>query len=239
MKSSLNVGLIIADDAEYAALENIKGIKLTARNFNNRRGHTFSLEKGEREITVWAICCGVGTVNAALATQKAIDSGADILVNFGLSGGLSGVSRGEDVIGTSFFEHDFDLTCMGYKPCEKPGQEYIYNADKRLVALALNYAAPAKSGRLASGDCFVCDPALRNLLRDEFGAVCCDMETSAIASAAHFSSIPFVSLRRVSDDAGEEATETYREMNNANQDSMAEKALNIIKAVFEDESFWI
>lgn len=239
MKNLLKVGLIVADDAEYAALENIEGLNFEIKYFNCRKGHTFSFEKEGRVIEIWAICCGIGTVNAAIASQKTIDWGANILVNYGLSGGLFGVLRGEDVIGTSFFEYDFDLTCMGYKPCEKPGQPYIYDADKRLVSLALKAAAPAKSGKLASGDRFVSDTDLKEMLKNDFGAMCCDMETGAIASAAYFSSVPFVSLRRISDDAGEEATEVYREMNNANQDSMAQKAVSIIKSVFEDKSFWI
>lgn len=238
MKTQLKVGLVIADDAEYAALKNIKEIKLVSKNFNIREGHTFCLEKNGKTISVWAVCCGVGTVNAAVATQHLIDYGTDILVNYGLSGGISGVSRGEDVIGTSFFEYDFDLTCMGYKPCEKPGQKYIFDADERLVELALKVATPAKSGKFASGDRFVSDPRLRDMLKENFGAICCDMETAAIGSAAYFSGVPFISLRRVSDDAGEDATETYREMNNVPQEAMAEKALNIIKSIFDEESFW-
>ena len=35
----------------------------------------------------------------------------------------------EKEIGIEFLEHDFDLTGIGYKPCEKPSQKYIYDAE--------------------------------------------------------------------------------------------------------------
>lgn len=238
MKKELKVGLIIADDSEYAALKNIDELKLTSKNFGVREGHTFTLAKGERTINVWAICSGVGKVNAAVAAQKLVCDGFDIITNYGLSGGISGVRRGEDVVGTAFFEHDFDLTCFGYKPCEKPGQPYIYKADERLVDIALKAAYPAKSGKLATGDCFVSDNELKNMLKDKFGAMCCDMETAAMASAAYFGNVPFISLRRVSDDAGDDATVSYREMNNGPQEAMILKAVAVIKEIFNEESFW-
>ena len=239
MKDVLNVGLLIADDAEYAALQSISELILKEKNFGKRPGHTFSFEKNSRKINVWAICTGIGKVNAATAAQKLICDGADLLVNYGLSGGISGVSRGEDVVGTSFFEHDFDLTCFNYKPCEKPGQTYIYETEKSLVDMALKAAAPAKSGKLATGDCFVSNSTLKNLLKNEFNVTCCDMETAAMASAAFFGNVPFVSLRGVSDDAGECATTDYREMNNAPQEAIVFKALSIIKAIFEKEDLWV
>lgn len=239
MTKKLNVGLIIADDSEYAALLNIEGINFKEHNFNIHQGHKFKFCLGQKTIDVWAVCCKTGMVNAAITAQHVIDMGAQVLVNYGLSGGLQNVARGEDVIGTAFFEHDFDLTGLGYEPCEKPGQEYIYYAQPSLVELALKAAAPAKAGTLASGDCFVSDTKLRDLLKEKFGAMCCDMETAAIASAAYFSNVPFISLRRVSDSAGDEAAEDYRQMNNAPQEAVAEKAVNIIRALFNQESLWL
>lgn len=238
MKNSINIGLVICDECEYGAIKKIKRLNLKEKKFCTREGHTFNLTKGERTIKVWSVYSGTGKVNAAMAAQKMICEGVDALVNYGLSGGISGVCRGEDVIGSSFFEHDFDLTCLNYKPCEKPGQTYIYEADKCLVDMALKAAAPAKAGKLATGDCFVSDTKLKNLLRDEFGAMCCDMETAAIASVAYFNNVPFVSLRRVSDDAGDDATEDYREVNNGSQEEMIEKTLSVIEAFFDEESFW-
>ncbi len=239
MKDVLNVGLLVADDAEYAALLSISELNLKEKNFGARAGHTFCFVEGSRKINVWAICTGVGKVNAATAAQKLICEGAHIIVNYGLSGGISGVCRGEDVVGTAFFEHDFDLTCFNYKPCEKPGQTYIYETENSLVDMAIKAAAPAKSGKLATGDCFVSNTKLKNLLRDEFKVTCCDMETAAMASAAYFAGVPFISLRRVSDDAGESATTDYREMNNAPQQAIVFKALSIIKAIFEKEDLWV
>ena len=158
-----------------------------------------------------------------------VDNGADILLNYGLSGGVSSVSRGEDVVGVSFLEYDFDLMCCGYKACEKPAQEYIYYADKYLLDVAKKVINGIKFGTAVSGDHFICDANKRNLLKDNFSAMSCDMETAAIAYVCQFSKIPFLSLRRISDDAGENATDAYREMNVQDDTLLSDYIIDVIK----------
>ena len=53
----------------------------------------------------------------------------------------------------------------------------------------------------------------RDKLKSEFGAIACDMESAAAAYVCHITDTPFAAVRRISDDAGEEATESYRSMN--------------------------
>ena len=86
-----------------------------------------------------------------------------------------------------------------------------------------------------TGDCFVCDEKLRSFLRDEFGAMCCDMETAAIAYVCEYAGVPFASqtfasVRRVSDDAGESALESYREMNTSGETVLSDFILECAKA---------
>ena len=57
----------------------------------------------------------------------------------------------------------------------------------------------------------------------------CDMETAAIASVAHFYSLPFASLRKVSDDAGNDAAEDYRELNILAEDVLINTVLALIE----------
>lgn len=238
LEQKLKIGLVIADDMEYADLEMLMGAALEPENFFGRKGHRFCLTQDDRCIEIHSILCGIGTVNAAAAAMHLADSGVHVLLNYGLSGGISGVSRGEDVVGLSFMEYDFDLTCCGYQKCEKPDQSYIYRADSRLVELLLQTGSAKKTGNMASGDRFVSDPQLRDTLRDEFSVHCCDMETSSIAYVAQLTGLPFAALRRVSDDAGEDATADYREMNLASQSSLPAELISAVKALFGVQDFW-
>ncbi len=238
MKNELKIGLVIADDMEYEDLITLMGDKLISANFYGRVGHSFEIKNGDRLIKIHSVLCGIGTVNAAAAAMYLAGEGADILLNYGLSGGISGVCRGDDVIGSTFMEYDFDLKCCGYSPCEKPSQKYIYTADDRLIKLLKSTGENKKVGKMASGDRFVSDPILRDELKNSFSISCCDMETSAIAYVADLTGIPFGSLRRVSDDAGEDATSDYKEMNNSTQSSLPAELLKAVQGIFGIESFW-
>ena len=56
---------------------------------------------------------GVGKVNAAAATQKAIDAGADEILNCGVAGGLDpAMEVGEAYEISQAVEYDFDLTII-------------------------------------------------------------------------------------------------------------------------------
>lgn len=206
----LKIGIIIADDMEYAPISQMGG---EYEEFFGREGHNFSLGTGDDAVTIRTVCCGIGKVNAATAAMHLIDSGCNILLNTGLSGGISGVARGSLAIGTAFSEHDFDLTPLGYKKGVKPSQENTYKADSALVKHFSNIYPSAVCGPMVTGDCFVCDSALRDTLKETYGAISCDMETAAIASVCHITNTPFFSLRRISDDAGEDASTCYRDMN--------------------------
>ncbi len=210
------IGIIIADGDEFAPLESrIKSGEYSERYFLKRKILEFSLTD---DVTVSACLCGIGKVNAAAATVHLIDNGCDVILNYGLSGGISGVRRGELCLCTRFLEHDFDLTGIGYKPCEKPAQEsYIYSADKNLIDVIKSIMPNIKMGTAVTGDRFVCDENLRSFLKDTFSANCCDMETAAIAYACEYAGVAFASVRRISDDAGDTAVDSYREMNTSGE----------------------
>ena len=231
MKNELKIGLIVADDMEYAAYEDLVSESLKENNFFGRKGHRYEIAASNKKIIIDSILCGIGTVNAATAAMHLVNNGADVLLNYGLSGGISNVSRGEDVVGVSFLEYDFDLTCCGYKNCQKPAQEYIYAANAVLSDIISKQGGSLKKAKLASGDRFVSDPVLRDQLKDEFGINACDMETAAIAYVCEFSNVPFLALRRISDDAGADAVESYREMNTSNETVLSDLIIDLCKAL--------
>ena len=225
MEKQIKIGLVIADSDEFLPLEKkaeqLNAVPVTVAG---RRALKFTARNAE----VTAVLCGIGKVNAAVAATALAERGADILLNCGLSGGISGVARGQLTIPNRFLEHDFDLSGIGYKLCEKPGQEYIYSADEKLLAALLKIVPAAAVGTAVCGDCFVSDAQLRDKLKAEFSAMSCDMETAAIASVAHFYSLPFLALRKVSDDAGNDAGADYRELNILAEDVLITAILELI-----------
>lgn len=240
MKNHLNIGCIIADSDEFAPLYDRKD-ELGAEEISvfKRRGLRFDFKDGAKSVTVTALHCGIGMVNAASYTTFLVDSGADIILNVGLSGGISGIARGEIMCADKYIEHDFDLTPLGYAPCEKPGQEYIYSADNNLVALAKKLFPEIKIGTAVSGDSFISSADKKNFLRETFSAMSCDMESGAIASVCHGSDIPFLAIRRVSDDAGDTAVDSYVSMNSLQEAVLCDLVVEMCKGILSSENFFI
>ena len=203
------IGVVVADNMEFKPL---------FEHFISRGGKkisVFSREAIEFHLNVTdfvAVFCGIGKVNAAALTAKLISDGCDCIMNYGLSGGLSGVAIGKFSAPDRFVEHDFDLTVLGYKPFEKPFQDYIYNTDKAIIDEILSVIPDAVAGTAVCGDKFISKKEDSDRLIEELDAKTCDMETAAIASVCNMAKIPFYCLRRVSDGA-DENVENYVNMN--------------------------
>lgn len=233
---NIKIGIIVADSDEYKTLkEYVENQEFSMYSFLGRMGHKFLIETKNGKAEIISLLCGIGKVNAAAAAAHFADIGCNVILNYGLSGGISGINKDELCLCNRFLEHDFDLTGIGYKPCEKPSQKYIYEADSELLKLAATLLPNAKQGTAVSGDCFVCDPVLRDNLKYEFSAMSCDMETAAIAYVCSFADIPFLSLRRISDDAGADAGDSYREMNTSDETLLSDYIIEIVKLIVNSD----
>ncbi len=230
------IAIIVADVDEYKPLaERIEQGDYEDYSFLGRKGHKFSVKTDNGSAIVYSLLCGIGMINAAAAAAHFETIGCDIILNYGLSGGVSGISRGELTLATKFVEHDFDLTGIGYKLCEKPSQKYIYHSDNKLNGLFEEKVAKVKKGTAVSGDSFICDENIRNNLKSNFGAMSCDMETAAIAYVCNFGNIPFLALRRISDDAGDNAIDSYREMNSLAEAVLSDLILDFIPEIINSD----
>ena len=227
------IGIVVADGDEYKSLRAaVEQGEYESLEILRREAHKFEIKTEKGSIEVISILCGIGKVNAAAATVCLISMGCDLILNYGLSGGVSGICRGEITLPDRFLEHDFDLQVLGYKPCEKPSQpSYIYNASQELLSLAKEIIPTAKCGTAVTGDRFICDDAVRIELANTFNAMSCDMETAAIAYVCEYCDIPFLAIRRVSDDAGNDAKDAYRSMNTADETVLYSYVEELIKAI--------
>lgn len=225
MEKLKNIGIIVADADEFTPLADIiKKGDYTEEFFLKRRMLHFKTDNAK----ITAMLCGIGKVNAAAAAAHLVDMGCEIILNYGLSGGVGKTSRGGLCLCDRFLEHDFDLTMIGYRPCEKPAQEsYIYKADGRLNDLIKETVKGINVGTAVTGDCFICDSKKSEYLKETFGALSCDMETAAIAYVCEYSGVPFAAVRKISDGADEQAAENYREENVSGKDDLQKLILRI------------
>lgn len=224
------IGFVIADDSEFAPIGNYCKAHGGKTYERHSKKYCRFFVGGVEFISV---LCGTGKVNAAAAAAALIEAeNPDCIVNFGLSGAVNGVMKGEIMQGSRFVEYDFDLTPLGYKIGEKPQPVYVYEADGKMKSMIAAKYADIRSGVFATGDRFVTDDGLRRMLIDKFDANCCDMESAAIASVCHDYGVPFASLRYMSDGADGDASESYRAVNDLREDTL----LNMILAVFGDLS---
>lgn len=141
------------------------------------------------------IISGIGKVNAAAATQKAILEGATEILNCGLCGGIDENMRIPEVYEVeSAVEYDFDLsdvngTSVGV--LDERNSAYIPATTKGIY--------PAKI--LASGDRFKNDTSDFALL-DQLNCTLRDMEGAAIAHICEKNNVAFRALKVVSDVRG-------------------------------------
>jgi adenosylhomocysteine nucleosidase len=137
------------------------------------------------------VITGMGKTAAATATARALAEAGDAdltVVNVGTAGALRDGVTGLHQVGT-VVNHDMSadaIRALGYDPMERivlgPGETV-----------------------LASGDVFVTDPAVRELLARRAHLV--DMEGYAVAYACRAFDVPVRLVKHVSDNAGDDAVD--------------------------------
>ena len=158
---------------------------------------------------------GVGKVNAAAATQQAIDRGAKEIWNCGVVGGLDIAMNVGDVYEVEkAVEYDFDLTMINGTKLGTHNER-----DTPYFECVTDGKYPSKI--LATGDRFTNDEKdVENPLA--LGATLKDMEGAAIAHVCERNGIPCRMLKAISDVHGKGA------MTNQYQVNLA-KALGCLK----------
>ncbi|ULH15716.1 5'-methylthioadenosine/adenosylhomocysteine nucleosidase [Deinococcus sp. KNUC1210] len=160
---------------------------------------------------------GIGKVNAAMTTTHLLAAGAGRVIFTGVAGGVHPELKvGDIVVSSDCVQHDVDVTALGYKLGEVPGETLSWVADETLSALALEAAHEVEGvnvtgGRVVSGDVFVASAEKVAWLWQHFGAACAEMEGAAVAQVCSKHGVPFVVIRSVSDTADGGANVDYRE----------------------------
>jgi adenosylhomocysteine nucleosidase len=206
------LGIIGAMTIEIETLkENMENLQLSTRS-----GMEFCEGKLEG-LDVVVVQCGIGKVNAAMCTQILCDCfGVTHILNTGIAGSLcADLDIADMVISEDVIHHDFDLRFWGRPVGQVPGMDVTaFPADEMLKNMALEAAEAVnaghnRTGRIASGDQFICSKEQKDTIIANTQAICAEMEGAAIAHTAYRNGVPFVILRAISDKADDSAEMDY------------------------------
>ncbi len=211
------IGIIGALEKEVQTIfENLEGASRSHEDgLDVASGRFGSLE-------VVATVAGMGTVNAAAATQSLITRhDVDAVIFSGIAGGLNPALHIEDVvIGSTLRYLDTDTALIAESA---PGLEEFASTPELVevaasVLEARGYVPAGKEqgapddtaplqylpGVIATGDRFVGDAALKEVVIAATQADCVEMEGAAIAHVAAKNGVDCLILRAISDNCDEE-----------------------------------
>lgn len=190
-------------------------------------------------VMVVAAVCAPGKVNAALCTQAMIDNfDVDEIINVGVGCSLAdNVVIKNIVIADSVVQYDIDITALGEPRGFINGLNMIRvetdkNISDSLARIAINSGEKIHRGIIASGDTFIADDKLKAIIKENFGAICGEMEGGAIGHVCKANNVPFSVLRSISDGGDGNAQIDYPQFKKI----AAEKSTAIIMKYIESKN---
>ncbi len=191
---------------------------------------------------VSAVVCksGVGKVNAALCAQILIlKYGCTHIINTGIAGAMaSGLGIMDFVVSTDAVYHDMDATGFGYKVGQVPQMDvYSFPADEKMIEAVTetfkdsekNVGHKIIAGRIATGDQFISDKAVKAKIKENVAPACVEMEGGAIAHTCFLNKVPFVIVRCMSDMADDLSSNGYE----FNEGVAAEMSAKLVEEVVQ------
>lgn len=205
------IGAVIALDSEASALLD----NMEVENITTLYGKPVYAGKAFGKDVLLCVC-GVGKVNAAAGTCAVLAKGADIVLNFGVAGGLDDRTELTEVyLIEKAVQYDFDITQL------EGGEIGTLDGEKEnFLPLFVPDGIDFPRRALGTGDRFNDSPADHGLLI-RLGAHIRDMEGAAIAQACKYAGVPMVSVKAISDIYGRGSTTEQFEAN------LAKAALNL------------
>ena len=174
------IGIIGAMELEVETLKSKMNVVKTTKKANME-----FFEGTLNGVEVVIVRSGIGKVNAGICTQILADL-FDVthIINTGIAGSLDAqIDIGDIVVSTDVLQHDMDVRVFGYPLGEIPQLGTLsFPADERMASLAksvcekVNTEVKVFSGRIVSGDQFICDKEVKDKLVENFHPLCTEME---------------------------------------------------------------
>lgn len=218
------IGIIGAMPSELANIRNL----LSDSVVKSYAGYDFYVCTYRGKLIVSA-CCGIAKVNAALCTQVMIDKfDVDVIINTGVAGGMdTKVKVCDIVVSDAVCSHDLELRFLeNYPPYHS-----VFEADKTLIDAVCKVCdeknIPRHIGKVVSGEAFISDSNVKKAICDRLAPLAVDMETAAVGQTAYRNSIPFVSVRCISDNADDEGEMSFDEFEKIAAKRVAEIVMEV------------
>ena len=190
------IGAVIAMDSEAEALLSQMEIEGISSLFGKPvyTGKAFGKD-------VLLVVCGVGKVNAAAGACAAIQKGADVILNFGVAGGLNDRTEVSELYAIDkAVQYDFDCTQLNNS---KVGT--LDGETENFLPLSVPEKFDFPRRALGTGDRFNDSPTDHALLL-ELGCDIREMECGAIAQVCKYAGVPCISVKGISDVYGTGST---------------------------------
>ena len=171
--------------------------------------------------------CGIGKVNAAITAQMMIDRfGAQRIINTGIAGAIHHDLKVLDVVvSRELCYHDYNARFLrDYPPYSIRASDLMIEAAVEAFEAIDHGSSCCFVGKIASGDQFIESSEVKNKIVEEHHPMCVEMEGAAIGHACTVNDIPFVIIRTMSDNADDNATESYDNF----EELAAEHSANIV-----------
>ncbi len=163
------------------------------------------------DLNITLACGGLGKVQFAIQTQHLLDAHPnwDLVICAGAAGALvDDLSPGDIVVATETVEHDI------HNKFGKPLLPRYASATTALAELRSGLITPATFnihfGPIASGDEDVVDAERRKEIHSRTGALAVAWEGAGGARACHFSGVPFIEIRGITDHANSQAPADFK-----------------------------
>ena len=205
------LGIIGAMDVEVNSLKQ----RVTRGTVTTKAGIDFVCGFIEG-VMVCVAQCSPGKVNASICTQIMIDCfDVDKLINVGVGCSLDNdVAIKNVVIATDVCEYDIDITALGEPRGFVNGLNTIKiktdtTLSEGLARCAISCGERIHRGTISSGDTFNAGDELKHIIKNNFDAICGEMEGGAIGHTCMANKIPFAVIRSISDGGDENAQMDY------------------------------
>lgn len=207
----MHLGIIVAMEEELAPILPV----LPCQKVNNIF-QLYQCKKNNLQISI--IVSNIGKTAAASATTYLIENyNPDFLLNIGTCGGLNNTNIASIILANSTAYHDVDVTAFGYKLGQLPKEPAIFTSNNHIynfqeISTFLKNRYPVLNGLIVTGDQFVANKDRVNIIKNMYpNIVAIDMEAAAIAQVCVRYNKSFIFLKKVSDLADSEATDSFKD----------------------------
>lgn len=228
----MKIGMIVAIADEIAALLGKIGEPVRTEVSCGLEVSIYDMGGDELYVTQ----SGAGEIYAAAATQHLITGyGVELIVNFGICGGLTPeMSLCRICVVGSVVHYDFDTSpvdgCEVGRYIDYP--DVFIPADRKLLRLATALRPELTEVICASGDKFIADEKRKRELNALYGARICEMESAGILLTANRCHVPALLVKAVSDSVSGGAEE-FNKMACESARACVELTLEIISKLQE------